>query len=183
MNIAIVGCGLIGQKRAKALGKEKLVACVDQVIEKAEVLAKFHSLETIQHAVSVMQSYDKPIKSTARFLEKALDEGWQASTEFDPVKTAKIAKEKKEQEEREVQLKNQDDAYLVLDNKEKLKRLYEQSAKCSNLSYYRLLDEQHKKMVQENITLKIIQAGVKFRDAFSMMDEIIKEVFQEYSAK
>lgn len=38
--IAIVGCGLIGQKRAKTLKHCKLVACVDQIKERAEHLAK-----------------------------------------------------------------------------------------------------------------------------------------------
>src|SRR5258707_834919 len=42
MNVAIIGCGSIGTKRAKALGACKLVACVDQVREKAEALAKTH---------------------------------------------------------------------------------------------------------------------------------------------
>ncbi len=40
MNIAIIGCGLIGQKRAKNLAHGKLVACVDQHVEKAHALAK-----------------------------------------------------------------------------------------------------------------------------------------------
>ena len=40
MKVAIIGCGLIGQKRAKTLGKCQLAACVDQVREKAENLAK-----------------------------------------------------------------------------------------------------------------------------------------------
>jgi predicted dehydrogenase len=40
MNVAIIGCGLIGQKRAKTLAGCKLVACVDQIREKAEALAK-----------------------------------------------------------------------------------------------------------------------------------------------
>lgn len=42
MNIAIIGCGFIGQKRAKTLKNCKLVACVDQVLERAEALAKQH---------------------------------------------------------------------------------------------------------------------------------------------
>ena len=42
MKVAIIGCGLIGQKRAKTLGTCKLVACVDHLIEKAEALAKQH---------------------------------------------------------------------------------------------------------------------------------------------
>lgn len=40
MKVAIVGCGLIGQKRAKTLANSQLVACVDHVLEKAESLAK-----------------------------------------------------------------------------------------------------------------------------------------------
>lgn len=47
MNIAIIGCGLIGQKRAKALSKAskdcRLIFCVDQILERAESLAKQHS--------------------------------------------------------------------------------------------------------------------------------------------
>lgn len=40
-NIGIVGCGLIGQKRAKALGKGgRLIACADIDINRAESLAK-----------------------------------------------------------------------------------------------------------------------------------------------
>jgi predicted dehydrogenase len=42
MNVVIVGCGLIGQKRAKTLGKCKLVACVDQIRERAENLAQHY---------------------------------------------------------------------------------------------------------------------------------------------
>lgn len=38
--IAIIGCGLIGQKRAKLLKHCKLVACVDQIQERAQALAK-----------------------------------------------------------------------------------------------------------------------------------------------
>ncbi len=40
MNIAIIGCGLIGQKRAQTLSNCRLVACVDLVLERAEALAK-----------------------------------------------------------------------------------------------------------------------------------------------
>lgn len=40
MNIAIIGCGLIGQKRAKTLANCRLVACVDRMKEKAEALAR-----------------------------------------------------------------------------------------------------------------------------------------------
>jgi predicted dehydrogenase len=40
MNVAIIGCGLIGQKRAKTLGGARLVVCVDKVLERAEALAR-----------------------------------------------------------------------------------------------------------------------------------------------
>ncbi len=39
MRVAIIGCGLIGQKRARALAGCRLVACADAVREKAEALA------------------------------------------------------------------------------------------------------------------------------------------------
>lgn len=39
MNIAIIGCGLIGQKRAKTLGENKLVVCADQMLDRAQKLA------------------------------------------------------------------------------------------------------------------------------------------------
>jgi predicted dehydrogenase len=38
--VAIIGCGLIGKKRAKALGPARLVACVDVVPERALALAQ-----------------------------------------------------------------------------------------------------------------------------------------------
>jgi predicted dehydrogenase len=37
--VAIIGCGLIGQKRAQALGPARLIACADAVPEKATVFA------------------------------------------------------------------------------------------------------------------------------------------------
>ncbi len=40
MNVAIIGSGLIGQKRAKSLGNARLAACVDIVLERASLLAK-----------------------------------------------------------------------------------------------------------------------------------------------
>ena len=42
MRIAIVGCGLIGRKRAKALGDDTLVACADVALERAQCLAMTH---------------------------------------------------------------------------------------------------------------------------------------------
>ena len=40
VNIAIVGCGLIGQKRAKSLAGARLVACADSNFAKADQLAR-----------------------------------------------------------------------------------------------------------------------------------------------
>lgn len=40
MNVAIVGCGLIGQRRARALAGARLVACADLDRERAEALAR-----------------------------------------------------------------------------------------------------------------------------------------------
>ena len=39
MRVAIVGCGLIGGKRADALGEARLVACVDRDLDRAQRLA------------------------------------------------------------------------------------------------------------------------------------------------
>ena len=41
--VAIVGCGLIGQKRARALGPARLLACADVVLPRAEQLASMSS--------------------------------------------------------------------------------------------------------------------------------------------
>jgi predicted dehydrogenase len=41
-NVAIVGCGLIGQKRAKALAGARLVACADVSRARADALASAH---------------------------------------------------------------------------------------------------------------------------------------------
>ena len=40
MGVAIIGCGLIGRKRAQALGSARLVACADIDIERARTLAR-----------------------------------------------------------------------------------------------------------------------------------------------
>lgn len=42
MKVAIVGCGLIGNKRANTLGNEKLVACADTNIEAAKHFSEKH---------------------------------------------------------------------------------------------------------------------------------------------
>ena len=40
MNVGIIGCGLIGKKRARALAPAKLVLCADTALERAQALAK-----------------------------------------------------------------------------------------------------------------------------------------------
>ena len=40
MKVGIIGCGLVGHKRARALGEAQLVACADVVKERAESLAR-----------------------------------------------------------------------------------------------------------------------------------------------
>lgn len=40
VGVAIVGCGLIGRKRAKALGSAKLITCADVMFDRAEMLAR-----------------------------------------------------------------------------------------------------------------------------------------------
>jgi predicted dehydrogenase len=40
LGVAIVGCGLIGQKRAKSLGPARLIACADVLLNRAHALAQ-----------------------------------------------------------------------------------------------------------------------------------------------
>lgn len=42
MNVGIIGCGLIGQKRAKNLAGAKLIACADSNFERAQQFAALH---------------------------------------------------------------------------------------------------------------------------------------------
>ena len=54
--VALVGCGLIGRKRAAALAPAKLVACADVVLDRAKALAAQHpgatAVERWQDAVT-----------------------------------------------------------------------------------------------------------------------------------
>jgi predicted dehydrogenase len=47
MNVGIVGCGLIGRKRAQSLGAGKLVLCSDAVFERARALAAERGAQAI----------------------------------------------------------------------------------------------------------------------------------------
>jgi predicted dehydrogenase len=46
--VAIIGCGLIGQKRAKALNGARLVVCADTVLARAKALAAGHGAEACE---------------------------------------------------------------------------------------------------------------------------------------
>lgn len=55
-SIGIIGCGSIGNKRAKALGpRGKLIACADINIEKAECLAKPHKAATFNNWADLLK--------------------------------------------------------------------------------------------------------------------------------
>lgn len=60
MNIAIIGCGLIGQKRARSIPPgNTLKVCVDQVLEKAQALAKqFLDCEAVSDWRTIMDRKD-----------------------------------------------------------------------------------------------------------------------------
>lgn len=58
MNVAIIGCGFIGRKRAKCLGEHKLVAVADIVQTRAQALAQEHPGATVMHWQDVVKSKD-----------------------------------------------------------------------------------------------------------------------------
>ena len=51
--VAIIGCGLIGRKRARALGPARLVVCVDPVVKSLppELSGKIHLVATARDAL------------------------------------------------------------------------------------------------------------------------------------
>ena len=60
MNVAIIGCGLIGQKRSKALGACQVVVCADLVKQKADGLARIF-LSHHQHRIGVKLYLNDPL--------------------------------------------------------------------------------------------------------------------------
>ena len=67
LGVAIIGCGLIGQKRAKALGSARLVACADINLARAQALAASHPAAIACASVDeviVMPNVDLVIIST-----------------------------------------------------------------------------------------------------------------------
>jgi predicted dehydrogenase len=67
MNVAIVGCGLIGRKRAAALGQRRLIACADRDLDRAAALAATHPGATPTddwHAAATHDDVDLVIVAT-----------------------------------------------------------------------------------------------------------------------
>lgn len=66
MRVAIVGCGLIGQKRSKALGAAQLVVACDSVADRAEALGRIHgaAASTDWHATVQRDDVDLVVVST-----------------------------------------------------------------------------------------------------------------------
>jgi predicted dehydrogenase len=58
MRVAIIGCGLIGHKRAKALGSSKLVVASDANAQRAEALARQYGAEAVNEWSSVVTRSD-----------------------------------------------------------------------------------------------------------------------------
>src|ERR1041385_9354233 len=60
VRVGIIGCGLVGQKRARALGEARLVACADAATERAEVLARAtpNQPEVLPHWRAVVERPD-----------------------------------------------------------------------------------------------------------------------------
>ena len=58
INIAIIGCGLIGQKRARSLGGARLVACADTHLSASERLAK--SVDGCFSTTDYRKAIDRP---------------------------------------------------------------------------------------------------------------------------
>src|SRR5438874_8614742 len=48
MRVAIIGCGLIGQKRARNMADSEVAVCCDPVIERAEALSRKHPGATVE---------------------------------------------------------------------------------------------------------------------------------------
>jgi predicted dehydrogenase len=61
LNVAIVGCGLIGQKRAKALGDSRLAVCCDPRSDRAEALARAYDAASCSDWRDVVRREDVDI--------------------------------------------------------------------------------------------------------------------------
>ena len=72
MKVGIIGCGLVGRKRASALGDSRLVACADLVRERAETLAR-----AVPGQVQVLTEWralvEKPGARRARELDPVIE--------------------------------------------------------------------------------------------------------------
>jgi predicted dehydrogenase len=72
VKVGIIGCGTVGQKRARALGRAQLVACADPVRERGETLASAVAdrpqVSTDWHAVVDRPDVDAVIIATPHYL-------------------------------------------------------------------------------------------------------------------
>jgi predicted dehydrogenase len=83
MNVAIIGCGLIGQKRASALAGSQLVACADLSPDRADMLArKFSNCRALSDWKNVLERRDVDVvivatthEALAEITEAALSAG------------------------------------------------------------------------------------------------------------
>jgi predicted dehydrogenase len=83
MNVGIVGCGLIGRKRARALGDGKLVACSDAVFDRAQALAAEH------HAQAVADWQDMVKRPDVQMVIVATTHDWLAPVTLAAVEAGK----------------------------------------------------------------------------------------------
>ena len=65
VGVAIVGCGSIGQKRARALGRARLVACADVRPDRAEALARVTDSSGVRSAESGVRRSSPGVVATA----------------------------------------------------------------------------------------------------------------------
>jgi predicted dehydrogenase len=83
LNFAVIGCGAIGRKRASALASERIVACVDTDIDRAQALCRDHpGSEAFQDPLKVIDHRDveavviaTPHVALAQLVEEAVRRG------------------------------------------------------------------------------------------------------------
>ncbi|MBF0239574.1 MAG: hypothetical protein HQM12_17880 [SAR324 cluster bacterium] len=134
---------------------QQLIQCkVSQ--KKAEALVLEFSEEAIQTAISILNNYNQPIKNPTRFIEKALQEGWQESSMNQEIKTDEKANESLSRDE----LK-----YLQLTDTDKwefIKKRY-----LLGRAYYGLLSRQSKQKIERKIKSILPETGFKDLEEFT----------------
>jgi predicted dehydrogenase len=71
--VAIIGCGLIGQKRARALNGARLVVCSDLVLAKAQVIAGLNGAEAVEDWRLAVTHPDVSIVMVATFNQSLVE--------------------------------------------------------------------------------------------------------------